>query len=411
MKVLHICYTDNVGGAAKAAFRYHCALQKKGIDTKMLVYNKKLSKDPSIIQMNGLIEKLYAYFGFYIQRFLISTFKKRKGNDFSIMCFPDKSFVRKINKLNPDIIHFHYLGPGIISIKGLSLIKQKIVWTLHDSFIFTGGCHTPGNCLKYEVACGSCDYLGSSKKNDISKQFWNYKFKYLTDFKNINLTSPSNWMKNCAEASSIFKNKSVECIPNLIDTDLYNPKSKVESKLFFGIDSNIKVITTGGSNFEFDSNKGMKLFLDSLEHLDNKSNVEIFIFGTEKKGKEIFKGFTLNYLGYVSSQDLLVTLFSASDVVVVPSKQESFGQVAVEAMACGSPVVAFDTSGLKDIVNHKVNGYLAKPFDVEDLAKGIGYVLSNELSERAIANVKDKFSQKIVINKLIAHYNTILIDA
>ncbi len=407
MKVLHICYTDSVGGAAKAAFRYHSALQKKGIDTKMLVYHKKLSENPSIIQMKGIKEKLYAYFGFYIQRFLISTFKKRKGNDFSIMCFPDNIFVRKINKLNPDIVHFHYLGPGIISIKGLSLIKQKIVWTLHDSFIFTGGCHTPGNCLKYEVACGSCDYLGSSKKNDISKQFWNYKSKYLSDFQNINLTSPSNWMKNCAEASSIFKNKSVECIPNLIDTDLYNPKSKVESKSFFGIDSSIKIITTGGSNFEFDPNKGMNFFLDSLQYLDNKSNIEIFIFGTKKKGKEIFKGFTLNYLGYVSTQDLLVTLFSASDVVVVPSKQESFGQVAVEAMACGSPVVAFNTSGLKDIVEHKVNGYLAEAFNAQDLAKGIQFVLSNDLFGNVTKTVSLKFSENVVINNLIDFYKKI----
>ncbi|MEZ7497295.1 glycosyltransferase [Flavobacterium sp. Arc3] len=403
MKVLHICYTDNIGGAAKAALRFHYALKKNSIDTTMLVYKKTLN-DPSIIEMSSFAEKIFAYLGFYFQRFLISFFKKRKGSDFSIMCFPDKGLVRKINKLNPDIVHFHYLGPGIISIKGLSLIKQKIVWTLHDSFIFTGGCHTTYDCLGYQNSCGACNYLNSEKENDISKKLWKKKFKYLHDYGNINLTAPSNWMKICAESSSIFKNKNVTCIPNLIDTEIYTAKSKVDSKSFFGISSDVKIITTGGSNFEFDANKGMMLFLDSLQYLDNKNNVEIFIFGTKKEGREIFKGFTLRYLGYIGSQDLLVSLFSASDVVVVPSKQESFGQVAIEAMACGSPVVAFNTSGLKDILEHKVNGYLAQTFDVQDLAKGIQFVLSNDLSENAFKTVSFKFSENIVVNNLIEFY-------
>lgn len=411
MRVLNICYTDNIGGAAKAALKFHNALKKYDIESLMLVY-KKTTNDSSIIQLSFFYEKLFAYLGFYVQRFLISLYKYRKGNDFSIMSFPDKLLLKRINKLNPDIVHFHYLGPGIISIEGLSLIKQKVVWTLHDSFIFTGGCHTIYDCLGYQNSCGACNYLNSSRENDISKKLWKEKHKYLHDCGNINLTAPSNWMKICAESSSIFKNRNVTCIPNLIDSKIYTPKSKLESKLSMGVSSNVKIVTAGGSNFDLDKNKGLNYFIESLRHLNYlQTNLQIFVFGTKKIGIVEFEGFKINYLGYLNNQDVLVNLFSASDIVVVPSKQESFGQVAIEAMACGTPVVAFDTSGLKDIVEHKIDGYLAKPFDVKDLARGIEYVLLNNLTAKANENVLNKFSEKEVVKKLIAFYNKILFNA
>jgi glycosyltransferase involved in cell wall biosynthesis len=411
MKVLHICYTDNIGGAAKAALRFHYALKKNSIDTTMLVYKKTLN-DPSIIEMSNLTEKIFAYVGYYFQLHLISLFKNRKGNDFSILSFPNKILLKRINKIDPDIVHFHYLGPGIISIEGLSLIKQKVVWTLHDSFIFTGGCHTTYDCLGYQNSCGACNYLKSERENDISKKLWKKKFKYLHDYGNINLTAPSNWMKICAESSSIFKNRNVTCIPNLIDTEIYIAKSKEESKLSMGVSSNVKIVTAGGSNFDLDQNKGLNYFLESLRHLNYlKSNLQIFIFGTKRTGIIEFEGFTINYLGYLNNQDDLVNLFSASDVVVVPSKQESFGQVAIEAMSCGTAVVAFNTSGLKDIVEHKINGYLAETFDVKDLASGIDFVLLNDLSEKVKEIVLFKFSERTVINRLINYYKKILINA
>jgi glycosyltransferase involved in cell wall biosynthesis len=328
------------------------------------------------------------------------------------MSFPDKLLAKRINQIDPDIVHIHYLGPGVISIKGISMIKQKIVWTLHDSFIFTGGCHTPGNCVRFKDSCGSCEYLKSTKGNDISKKNWLIKEKYLSNNSNIFFTAPSNWMKNCAESSSLFMGETAECIPNLIDNEVYTPKSTEISKKMFNIEPNVKLITIGGSNFDLDPNKGMDYFLSSLQFLNYSSDdIEIFIFGSSKRETIKFNNYKIRYLGYISDQEEIVNLLSASDVVVIPSRQESFGQIAIEAMACGTAVVAFDTSGLKDIIEHKVDGYLAAPFDVEDLAKGIRYLLLNDLSKKVSETVSRKFSEKEVIKKIVLFYNKILLNA
>lgn len=408
MKILHICYTDNIGGAAKAAYKMHNGLLKESIESYMLVYNKT-TDNASIIEQCKFWERIFAYLGFLIQRLVISFFADRKGDDFSIMQFPNNLLVKRINKINPDIVHIHYLGPGIISIKALAKMKRKVVWTLHDAFIFTGGCHTPGSCRKYESKCYKCDYLKSTRNKDISSVLWQYNNKYIANNTNFNFIAPSSWMKERSESSAILKGRSVRCIHNPIDTEFFQPMPKEKSKIFLGLNPNVRLIVSGGSNFELDNNKGLSYFLKSLSYIDYTiSEFQILLFGTKTIGIIEHNAIKVKYLGYLNNPSDLVSLYSAADVIVVPSEQESFGQVAAEAMACGTPVVAFKTSGLMDVIEHKVNGYLANPFEVSDLGAGIMYILNNDLTLAARKTVVNKFSEKNVIKQLIDYYQEII---
>ena len=128
--------------------------------------------------------------------------------------------------------------------------------------------------------------------------------------------------------------------------------------------------------------KGHDLLIEALKIVSaGTSNVRLIIFG-KKDNKDNMSNkmpFPVDYLGHLHDQLSLRTLYSAADLLLVPSRQESFGQTASEAQACGTPVVAFNTGGLRDIVEHKVTGYLAKPFSVQDLAHGIKWTLSESL--------------------------------
>lgn len=122
--------------------------------------------------------------------------------------------------------------------------------------------------------------------------------------------------------------------------------------------------------------------------------------------------FPVHYTGLFNDDVSLRLLYSSIDILIVPSRKEAFGQTATEAMACATPVVAFGTTGLLDIVDHKVNGYLAKPFNTEDLANGIKYILNtpnyDELCHNARQKVIQEFDTEVVAKQYIELYNRVL---
>ncbi|MEO1149300.1 MAG: glycosyltransferase, partial [Cyanobacteria bacterium J06638_22] len=141
------------------------------------------------------------------------------------------------------------------------------------------------------------------------------------------------------------------------------------------------IVLFGSAHGTSEKRKGFHLLLGALAELnqlsDASSHIQLAVFGQKSPDQGIDFGFKTHYLGTFQDDLSLSLVYSAADVMVVPSLQEAFGQTAFEAMACGVPVVAFDATGLKDIVEHKLNGYLAQPFDTADMANGLHWILSN----------------------------------
>ena len=160
-----------------------------------------------------------------------------------------------------------------------------------------------------------------------------------------------------------------------------------------------------------DVNKGFKELYDALSKLQSK-DIELVVFGSSQPKEPQNFGFKANYLGYLHDDVSLVTLYSAVDVMIVPSRQESLPQTAIEAMACGTPAVAFSHTGLLDVVDHQINGYLAKPLDTTDLKNGIEWVLEtrnyHQLCKKAREKIVEKFDNVIVAKKYIQLYDDIL---
>lgn len=412
MKILIVNAYDSEGGAARAAYRLHKALLAAGVQSNMLV-QKKLTDDPTVVGKVTKKQKLLSKIKPHVDQIPVRFYREKSANLFSPAWFSFGDILKQINEIQPDIVHLHWICKGTLSLDEIARIKAPIVWTMHDSWAFTGGCHIPEECTKYINRCGYCPSLGSNRAHDLSEKVFARKQKTYAQKINIIVVAVSKWLQSCATNSALLKNKNVLCIPNAIDTKVFEPIDKTLAKSILNIGNKKRLVLFGAMSATSDLNKGYKELIDALNQL-SCSDIEIVVFGSGQPKASLTSKYKIHYVGYLYDDIALKVLYSAADVMVVPSLMEAFGQTASEAMACGTPVVAFYTTGLLDIVEHKNNGYLAKAFDTADLARGIEWVLSAEdysqLSQNARNKVLREFDGRVVAKKYIALYNQILRD-
>jgi len=405
MKVLHINTTDITGGAGIAAFRLHTALREARQESFMLVQNKK-SENSFVYKSSSIpyINRIRAELDNIPLRFAL------KNTDiFSVSNLQD-SINKKIQKIKPDIIHLHWIAGGYIKTESLLKFNIPIIWSLHDMVPFTGGCHYDNNCGNYKLNCKSCPMLKTNSK--LAHNTYNRKLKTYEQINNLYINGLSKWLYNCAKESSLFSNKKVFNIPNCIDTNKFYPINKIIAKKELGIDINKKNILFGAVAATADKRKGFDLLKDALGKMKVKNNKIFNVFGSKQRINTDKAKLNFNYLGHISNKSLLRTVYSAADVIVVPSRQENLSNVVLEALACGTPAVAFNIGGMTDMIKHKQNGYLAKPFNTEDLKTGIEWIINNKnyniISENAINTIKFKFENSVVVKQYIEVYNNII---
>ena len=220
MNILHISTSDIIGGAARAAYRLHRGLIDNGVNSHMVV-QYKISNDYEVYGPQTNIYKALSLIRPTIDHFPKLFFSRRSKTFFHLQWLPNR-LIHKINRLNPDIIHLHWICRGFINISSLSRFKIPIVWTLHDNWPFTGGCHYTEGCNRYIHSCGTCPILCSNKKWDLSNWTWKRKLKAWKNIK-FKLIAPCRWMKAQATKSSLFKKTPCNVIPNGINTARFKP--------------------------------------------------------------------------------------------------------------------------------------------------------------------------------------------
>lgn len=405
MKVLHINTNDISGGAAKAAYRLHHGLLKIGVDSRYLVANK-LSDDFTILGPRSKLEKTLAKLRPHLDVLPLLRYPKRNNFPFAPAWFPSRTLQRAKN-IDADLIHLHWITGGFLRIESLSKIKRPLVWTLHDSWPFTGGCYIPFECDHYQSDCGDCPTLQSETHRDISTRILARKKKHWKHL-DIMIVAPSRWLADSAKSSSLFRDKTIQVIPHGLDIQRFKPLDKQFARHTLMLSPEKKLILFGAQHVARDKNKGAQQFTEALQILSRKlsrDNTEVIIFGASNPAESQDSGFSVNYMGCLWDEISMALLYAACDVMVVPSLQESFGQTASESMACGTPVVAFGVTGLLDIVDHQVNGYHAKPYDASDLAVGIDWILADEKRHKKLCfKAREKAVACFDIKKIAKRY-------
>lgn len=408
MKVLHLSTSDLEGGAARAAYRLHEGLLEESIDSQMLVRAKN-SLDETVISKQDFLTKL----GPFANGLPLKLYQYRKKTLFSSQWFYD-SILESVQKLNSHIIHIHWICNGFLKIENVAKLDKPLVWSLHDMWAFTGGCHYTENCDRFLKHCRNCPQLKGQKQTDLS--FWNFQRK-LKAWRNLNLTlvSPSQWLADCSLKSNLLGQYPVRVIPHGLNLQKYKRVESCLARKILCLPVDKKLVLFGSSpGTTADKRKGLHLLIPAIKRLSVDSHQsELVVFGSkDTKSKEEW-GFKVHYLGQFQDDVSLSLIYSAADVMVVPSLQEAFGQTASESLACGTPVVAFDATGLKDIVDHQQNGYLAQPYEAEDLAKGIAWVLEDEDRHQKLRiNAREKaereFSLELQAKRYLSLYQEIL---
>jgi glycosyltransferase involved in cell wall biosynthesis len=406
MKIVHISTNDIVGGAGKAAFRLHTAMQHYGVDSRMFVLNKYKRSDDSIETVGKTkITRWRAILNILNERIRLLKF-----NPYAIFSLASVGFniTEKECIRNADIIYIHWINRGLLSINGIENIlklNKPVYWVLHDMWPFTGGCHYSFDCKQYIYSCGSCSFLRKNcSPTDISKKLLCLKQKHWGVYQNLHIITPSTWMAECAKKSSLFSHLDVICIPNTIDLDRYIPENKGESRKQFGLRKRTKVILFGAHAGVNNPYKGWEYMQAALENIKD-GDVEAVVLGSQLDPK-LMERFPMRVtcIDTLSDEASLAALYNAADVFVSPSLVDNFPNTIVESMACNTPVVGFNVGGIPDLVKHKRNGYLAKYKDVTDLSLGIKWVISQSKEK---LHARDSILEILHPEKIISQHRSL----
>jgi len=407
MKILYLNGADNEGGAAKAATRLLHGVHDLGVEASLYV-QRRFGNDPLVKGPGSRMAQVMGFARPSIEETIFGIPPGKVAGPFSAAFLPD-GLLAQATTHAPDLIHLHWVA-RMIRLETLARFKVPIVWTLHDSWAFTGGCYLPGDCTRYRESCGSCPMIRSSHEYDLSRRVWNRKRKAWQGL-NLTLIAPSRWMAERAQASSLFRDTRIEVIPNGIDVQRYKPFDKRVARELFSLPQDKKLILFGAKGATSDRNKGFHLLTEALRELGagvGSDRMELIVFGSSPSQSPDL-GVKTRFLGWQQDDVSLALLYAAADVFVLPSLQENLPLTVMEAMACGTPCVAFDQGGLPDLIDHRQNGYLAAPYDATGLARGVSWLLEDEerrelLGKRAVQKTREEFAlAKIGLRHLVLY--------
>ncbi len=380
MKVVHINKTDAGGGASVAVRRIHNALRKSGIESSMLVAESQTTGDPDIVAAGkGSQGKAVDFLNFVKERLRILPHERYRSMRYNFSIASDGRDISEHPLVrDADIIHLHWINQGFLSMDGLeklAALGKPFVWTLHDMWPFTGGCHYAGTCLEFNEHCGFCPYLRKPGKNDLSAQAFRQK-RTLYGQMNISVVSCSQWLDTLARSSALFHKKFCVNIPNPIDTSVFTPLDKMACRRELGLPTDKKLLLFGAAKVG-DIRKGYRYLIEALRIISDSfpaiaHQLELVVFG--KMGKELDElgtSFNVHPMNFISDTGMLVKLYNAADTFVLPSLQDNLPNTVVESQACGTPVVGFRIGGVPEMVEHGKTGFLAEAKNSLSLANGI----------------------------------------
>lgn len=410
MKIVLVSTYDAGGGAAIACYRLAQALIGHGHQVNMLV-GKKTKTDTLFVAANTTYfsnKNLLARFS--IERFMLLLKLKFKKDIFQ---FSTGYFGQNIHEhpavLEADVVNLHWVHHNFLSTNAIGELQKTnkpIVWTLHDMWAFTGGCHYTAGCNHYTISCGNCPYLRSPSANDLSAQIWKSKKKMLRPGR-IHFVSCSKWLASEVGKSGLLANERVTAIANPIDIGLFKPLDKLASKKALNLEPNKFHILFASANTK-DERKGFIYFKAALEkvlatHPGIEQHIEVVIFGKmEEEIKLALEGISVHFLGSISSSETIVAVYNAADIFVIPSLQDNLPNTIMESLACGTPVVGYATGGIPEMIVHQDNGYLCPPKSIDELAAGMLWVFNHPNKEHLQNNAR---------NFVVSHYQHSVIAA
>ncbi len=345
-----ISLAGGAGGATKRLFR---SLRALGENAHVLVdaVTDEEGEDPRIVQVKRPVLSPWN-FG-HKDLSVVRRYRDRKTSHFSPAIGKSK-LVEHARALAPDVLNLHWVLGGFFHIESLIGFDRPIVWTLHDQWAFTGGCHYSGGCERFLDMCGACPILGSDAAHDLSRDVLTRK---LDAWRGLDATvvAPSRWLADQARASSVFRDRRVEVIPYSIDLDTFRPpeadeRARTRAELGLSVD---QVCVLFGA-WDGAPRKGIAILAEALRALGvRRTDVVGVRFGSG--GADDF-GIPVKHLGSIADPARLARIYGAADVFVLPSLEDNLPTTVIEASGCGAPSVGFRIGGVPDLIANGETG-------------------------------------------------------
>jgi len=412
---------DIQGRAAKAAYRLHRALRIIGAECSM-VTRFKLSSDESVHSVKPSDQNDYGSNNFFhavIQNEYINTHRTDMTDTLFSLPFDGCDIAGLSPVVQADVINYH----NIVHLQSLEHMKRMfggnkpVVWTLHDQWAFTGGCHYSAGCKKYVDSCSECpqieDIFGlpaavlQAKKRIIEKS-------------DITVVTPSKWLGDCARKSMMFHDKRIEVIPYSLETEVFSPVGKAVSRARLNLPADDILLLCGVDEMA-ENRAGVRkliaalnkcLMSDKFRSLVQDGKVKIVCIGTTGTGLESLQ-IPLLTLDPLSCDEDIRDAYNAVDIFILPSMEENLPNTLLESLSCGTPVIAFNIGGIPDVLEHNVHGKLVPAFDSGKMAAEIlSLVFDSEsrakMGRASRIKMEVEFNIRAQANKYLALFEDIL---
>ena len=307
------------------------------------------------------ISHSHIYFGSFLENALHHILAEATGLSECFSFFGTLSLILKLKKIKPDIIHLHNLHGWYISLPMLfKYIKKqniKTVWTLHDCWAFTGHCthFDMVGCNKWKMGCRNCTQYKKYPKSlfDNSKYMYRLKKQWFTDVENMTIATPSKWLAGLVK-ESYLRDYPVKVINNGIDLNTFKP-TESDFRKKYALENKYIVL---GVAFGWGKRKGLDAFIELANQLD-KEKYKIVLVGTDDNVDKLLPDNIIS-IRRTQNQAELAEIYTTADVFANPTREEVFGLVNLEALACGTPIVTFDTGGSPECIDETCGAVAAK---------------------------------------------------
>ena len=379
MKILQLSTFDTRFGAAIAARRLHEALLASGEESDFLV-SEKQGEFPRTQAAYSGVGKLLARARHRLDIFPLKFYPLRSYSDFSPN-WVSSNLPDRIDRLRPEVVHLHWCLNDFVPTPILPRLGRPLIWTFHDMWAFTGGCHYSSGCDRYHVECGGCPVLKSTNTNDLSHWLWRQKKEaYRKVRKSLQIICPSTWMAGLARNAPLLEGIPVHVVPNPINTQSFKPAGKKENRRLFGLPEEGPLLLMGAPS-NADRRKGFDLLNEALQHYAQQPNAQplgLVMLGPKVDVVAAKSGrLTVWNIDFVHQEPRLAALYNAVDAVALPSREENLSNTLAEALCCGTPCLTFDIGGNADLISHQINGFMAPAGDTVGMAAGLTWILGN----------------------------------
>lgn len=400
--IVDMLNTGTAGGAAVAAHRLHYGLLALGVDSRLWNKpnrNRSMSPESAGQLLNLTKPNLIEQIGGLVTKVRDRRHLKGRPSGLELYTTPWKGIATPFDRsqLGGDVLHLHWVNRWLDwqSFFGTLPTGHPVVWTLHDMNPITGGCHHADGCDSFHRGCGNCPQLAAKRRGneDISQMGFDIKHQSYVD-KNLHIVTPSRWLQRHAEQSGLTRRASIQTIHNGLDLTHFRPRDKEIARRELGLPPNVTVIGFGAALMD-NRRKGAQEFYRAVSLLKDPSKVVCLGFGEQAELPAMDRIPPIHNTGYLRTAEDLSRVYSASDLFVMPSLGENMPQTVIEAMACGTPCVAFSVGGIPEVVRPGKTGLLAELQDCQQLAAQIQWMIDHPEQRKAMG----RGSRKLVCDE------------